>query len=180
MFSNFAITAAEKFADDKEPKMDDLLNLLKENARESDDTLAKMLNTSVEDVRKRITELEESGVIRAYQAVINSDIITDVNEVSAVIELRIRPEREGGFDRIAQKVGGFPQVVSIFLMSGAYDLMLIVKGKNLQEVALFVSSKLATIDGVLSTSTHFMLKTYKDQGVLMTKDEHDQRLPITP
>ncbi|NLL83686.1 MAG: Lrp/AsnC family transcriptional regulator [Lentisphaerae bacterium] len=160
--------------------MDDLLNLLKENARESDDTLAKMLNTSVEDVRKRITELEESGVIRAYQAVINSDIITDVNEVSAVIELRIRPEREGGFDRIAQKVGGFPQVVSIFLMSGAYDLMLIVKGKNLQEVALFVSSKLATIDGVLSTSTHFMLKTYKDQGVLMTKDEHDQRLPITP
>lgn len=160
--------------------MDDLLNLLKENARESDDTLAKMLNTSVEDVRKRITELEASGVIRAYQAVINSDIITDVNEVSAVIELRIRPEREGGFDRIAQKVGGFPQVVSIFLMSGAYDLMLIVKGKNLQEVALFVSSKLATIDGVLSTSTHFMLKTYKDQGVLMTKDEHDQRLPITP
>ena len=158
--------------------MDALLKLLKENARESDTTLAKMLNTSVEDVRQRIAALEASGVIRAYQAVINTDIIEEFNDVSAVIELRVRPEREGGFDGIAQRIGAFPQVVSMFLMSGGYDLMLIVKGKNLQEVASFVSAKLATIDGVLSTSTHFMLKTYKDHGVLMTENEYDQRLPV--
>ncbi len=165
---------------DPETAMDALLDLLKQNARETDATFAMMLNTTVDDVRARIAALEASGVIRAYQAVINTDIIADHNDVCAVIELRIRPEREGGFDRIAQRIGGFPQVVSIFLMSGGFDLLLFVTGRNLQEVAGFVSGKLAPIDGVLSTATHFMLKTYKDQGVLMTGEEHDQRLPICP
>lgn len=160
--------------------MDALINLLKQNARESDETLAQMLNTTVADVRARITALETSGVIRAYQAVVNADAIEDNNDVCAVIELRIRPEREGGFDRIAQRIGRFPQVISMFLMSGGFDLLLFVKGRNLQEVAGFVSGKLAPIDGVLSTATHFMLKTYKDQGVLMTGEEHDQRLQICP
>lgn len=160
--------------------MDALVDLLKQNARESDATLAKMLNTSVEDVRARIGALEASGVIRAYQAVVNTDIIADHNDVCAVIELRVHPEREGGFDRIAQRIGGFPQVVSMFLMSGGFDLLLFVTGKNLQEVAGFVSGKLASIDGVVSTATHFMLKTYKDQGVLMTGEEDDQRLQICP
>jgi len=159
--------------------MDALLDLLKQNARESDATLAKMLNTTVEDVRARIAALEASGVIRAYQAVVNTDIIEEHNDVCAVIELRVRPEREGGFDRIAQRIGSFPEVVSMFLMSGAYDLLLFVNGRNLQEVAGFVSGKLAPIDGVLSTSTHFMLKTYKDQGVLMSGEEDDQRLQIS-
>ena len=160
--------------------MDALLKLLKQNARESDETLAKMLNTTVDVVRARIAELEASGVIRAYQAVVNSDIIEANNDVCAVIELQVSPEREGGFDHIAQRIGGFPQVISLFLMSGTYDLLLFVKGRNLQEVAHFVSSKLAPLDGVRSTATHFMLKTYKDQGVLMTGEEHDQRLPISP
>ena len=165
---------------DLETLMEALLNLLKQNARESDDTLAKMLNTTADDVHARIAALESSGVIRAYQAVVNTDIIADHNDVCAVIELRIRPEREGGFDRIAQRIGGFPQVVSMFLMSGGYDLLLFVTGRNLQEVAGFVSGILAPIDGVLSTATHFMLKTYKDHGVLMTGEENDQRLTICP
>lgn len=160
--------------------MDALLKLLKQNARESDETLAKMLNTTIDVVRARIAELEASGVIRAYQAVVNTDILEEHNDVCAVIELQVRPEREGGFDHIAQRISGFPQVISTFLMSGTYDLMLFVKGRNLQEVANFVSSKLAPIDGVRSTSTHFMLKTYKDQGVLMTGEDHDQRIPISP
>ncbi len=160
--------------------MDALINLLKQNARESDETLAQMLNTTVADVHARIAALEASGVIRAYQAVVNTDAIEDNNDVCAVIELRIRPEREGGFDRIAQRIGRFPQVISMFLMSGGFDLLLIVKGRNLQEVAGFVSGKLAPIDGVLSTATHFMLKTYKDQEVLMTGEEHDQRLQVSP
>ena len=97
-----------------------------------------------------------------------------------MIELRITPSREGGFDRIANRIGRFPQVESMFLMSGAYDLLLFVKGRNLQEVANFVSSRLATMEGVLSTATHFMLKTYKDQGVLMETFDDDDRLKVTP
>jgi len=100
--------------------------------------------------------------------------------VRAVIELRIRPEREGGFDRIATRISKFPQVETMFLMSGAYDLLLFVKGQSLQEVANFVSARLAPLDGVLSTATHFMLKTYKDQGVLMESEAHDDRLQVCP
>jgi len=97
-----------------------------------------------------------------------------------VIELRIRPEREGGFDRIANRIGKFPQVESMFLMSGGFDLLLFVHGRNLQEVASFVSAELAPLDGVLATSTHFMLKTYKDQCLLMETTQHDDRLQVAP
>ncbi len=159
--------------------MDALLDLLKKNARESDAILAKELNTSAEDIRARIAAYEQDGVIRGFQAVLNTDRL-ESSDVRAVIELRIRPEREGGFDRIATRISKFPQVESMFLMSGGFDLLLFVKGHSLQEVANFVSARLAPLDGVLSTATHFMLKTYKDQGVLMESEPHDDRLQVCP
>lgn len=159
--------------------MDPLLDLLKKNARESDEVLAKQLATTEEDIRARIAAFEQEGVIRGFQAVLNTDRL-ESDDVRAVIELRVRPEREGGFDRIATRISKFPQVETMFLMSGGYDLLLFVKGKSLQELANFVSARLAPLDGVLSTATHFMLKTYKDQGVLMESEPHDDRLQVCP
>ena len=159
--------------------MDRLLDLLHEDARMSAAQMATMLGEDVESVQKRIADYEKSGVIRGYKAVVNGDLVED-NTVHAVIELRIRPAKDGGFDRIAARISRFSQVESMFLMSGGYDLLLFVKGRNLQEVAQFVSSKLANIDGVLGTATHFRLKTYKDQGVLMENYDNDERLQVTP
>lgn len=159
--------------------MDKLLKLLRENALESTANLAKMLNMSEGEVKAKIAEYEQNGVIRAYKAIVNEDQL-DLERVRAVIEVKITPEREGGFDRIASNLSRFDEVESLFLMSGGYDLLVFVKGRNLREVAYFVSEKLATIEGVLSTGTHFMLKTYKDQGVLMETEEGDERLQVTP
>ena len=159
--------------------MDPLLDLLKKNARLPDAVLAKELATTEQDIRARIAAYETDGVIRGFQAVLNTDRL-ESSDVCAVIELRIRPEREGGFDRVASRISKFPQVESMFLMSGAYDLLLFVKGNSLQELANFVSARLAPLDGVLSTATHFMLKTYKDQGVLMESEPHDDRLQVCP
>jgi DNA-binding Lrp family transcriptional regulator len=159
--------------------MDKLLRLLKQNALESPRNIARMLNMSEAEVKAKISSYEKSGVIRGYQAIVNEDLL-NLNRVRAVIEVKITPEREGGFDRVASRISRFKEVKSLFLMSGAYDLLVIVTGENLREVAAFVSEKLATIEGVVSTSTHFMLKTYKDQGVLMEAEEKDERLKVTP
>ncbi|MGI6100679.1 MAG: Lrp/AsnC family transcriptional regulator [Kiritimatiellia bacterium] len=159
--------------------MDRLLELLKTNARTSIETLAKQLGEPEADVAARLRDYEARGVIRGYQAVINTDLLDD-DSVRAVIELRIRPTQDGGFDRIANRIGRFSEVESMYLMSGSYDLLLFVKGRNLQEVGRFVSSKLANMEGVLSTATHFMLKTYKDHGVMMEQWNHDERLQISP
>jgi len=154
--------------------MDELLKLLKKNALESPSNLAKMLGTTEEEVKQRILDFEKDGIIRGYQAVVNEDQL-DIERVRAVIEVKITPERGGGYDRVASRISKFPQVESLFLMSGAYDLLVFVTGKTLREVAGFVNERLATIEGVLSTSTHFNLKTYKDQGVLMdTGEDHDR------
>lgn len=159
--------------------MDELLKLLKKNALESPSNMAKMLRISEKEVKKKIEDYEKRGVIRGYQAVVNEDQL-DLNRVMAAIEVKITPEREGGFDRIANRISKFHEVESVFLMSGGYDLLVFVKGKNLKEVAFFVSEKLATIEGVISTGTHFRLKTYKDQGVLMEDEKHDERLKVSP
>ncbi|MDA0577361.1 MAG: Lrp/AsnC family transcriptional regulator [Verrucomicrobia bacterium] len=159
--------------------MDELLRLLKENALESPRNLAKMLNQSEDAVKARIADYERTGVIRGYQAVVNEDKL-DIDRVSAVIEVKITPEREGGYDELANRIGRFPEVDSIYLMSGGFDLLIFVKGRNLKEVAFFVSDKLATIEGVVSTVTHFMLKTYKDSGVLMEAEKERERLGVTP
>ncbi|MBR3085908.1 MAG: Lrp/AsnC family transcriptional regulator [Kiritimatiellae bacterium] len=159
--------------------MERLLQLLHEDARRTPAQLAALLGDSEADVRSRIAKYEADGVIRGYQALVNTDLVEE-DAVRAVIELRIAPTREEGFDKISNRIGRFSQVESMFLMSGGYDLLLFVKGRNLQEVAKFVSSRLATMDGVLSTATHFMLKTYKDQGVLMENFDDDDRLKVSP
>ena len=159
--------------------MDELLKILKQNALESPENIAKMLNLKVGEVKSRIAEYEKKGVIRGYQAILNEDQL-DLSRVTAVIEVKITPEREGGFNKISSRIARFSEVQSIYLMSGAYDLLLFVAGKDLREVASFVSEKLATIEGVISTSTHFMLKTYKHHGILMETEHEDERLKVSP
>ena len=159
--------------------MDELLKLLRQNALETPRNLARLLNLTEDQVKAKVAEYERAGIIRGYQAIVNTDQL-DVDLVRAVIEIKVTPEREGGFNRIAQRVSKFPEVEAMYLMSGTYDLMAVVVGRDLKEVAFFVSEKLATIQGILSTSTHFILKTYKDKGVLMEVDEQHERLKVSP
>ena len=159
--------------------MDELLNILKKNARTSLEDIAKMIRSTPAAVAARIEEYEKSGTIRGYRALINEDHLKE-DRVTAVIEVKVQPEREGGFDRIARRISGFPEVTNMHLMSGKYDLLLFVEGDNLRKVAAFVSERLATLDGVLSTGTHFMLKTYKQDGVLMDGEKPDDRLQVSP
>jgi DNA-binding Lrp family transcriptional regulator len=159
--------------------MDELLKLLKQNALESPKNLARLLNLPEDEVKARITAYERKGIIRGYQAIVNTDQL-DLDLVRAVIEIKVTPEREGGFNRIAERVSKFPEVEALYLMSGTYDLLAVVTGRDLKEVAFFVSEKLATIQGILSTATHFMLKTYKDHGVLMHAEETYERLKVSP
>ncbi len=159
--------------------MDELLKLLRENAIEAPENLARMLGTSVEDVNGRIAAYQQQGINRGYQAIVNEDRL-EMDRVRAVIEVRITPEREGGFNRVAERVSKFDEVESLYLMSGTYDLLVFVVGRDLKQVATFVAEKLATIEGVLSTSTHFMLKTYKDAGILMHAAAPAERLAVSP
>ena len=159
--------------------MDKLLKLLESNALLTPDKLGQMLAVPPEEVRRRIDAYEKSGVIRGYKAVINDDQL-DLQRVKAVIEVRITPEREGGFDRAAERIANFDEVTSCFLMSGGYDILIFVEGRTLQEVASFVASKLATLDRVQSTATHFILKTYKEQGIHMAAAPREERMAVTP
>ncbi len=159
--------------------MDELLKLLQTNALESRDNLARLLNLPASEVDRRISDYEKRGVIRGYQAILNEDQL-DLDKVTAVIEVKVAPQREGGFDTIAHRISRFPEVRSAYLMSGTYDLLLFVEGRTLREVAAFVSERLSPLEGVLSTSTHFMLKTYKRFGVLMHQESSDERLSISP
>ena len=159
--------------------MDELLKLIQSNALESHENLARMLGLAPAEVSRRITDYEKRGVIRGYQAILNEDQL-DLEKVTAVIEVKVTPQREGGFDTIAERIGRFPEVSSAYLMSGTYDLLLFVEGRTLRDVAAFVSERLSPLEGVLSTSTHFMLKTYKRFGVLMHQTGTDERLTVTP
>jgi DNA-binding Lrp family transcriptional regulator len=159
--------------------MDELLSILKKNARTSVEDIAKMIRSTPAAIAARIAEYEREGTIRGYRTLVNEDHLAE-DRVTAVIEVKVQPEREGGFDRIARRISGFPEVVNMYLMSGKFDLLLFVEGKNLREVATFVSERLATLNGVLSTGTHFMLKTYKEDGVLMDGEKTDDRLQVSP
>ena len=159
--------------------METLLRLLQQDANTSREDLARLLNLSVEETNARIAALEKEGVIRGYQAIVDRERL-DKNTVTAFIEVRITPERGGGFDRIAHRIAKFDQVASCYLISGGYDLIVVVEGGSLREVASFVSEKLSTIGSVISTATHFRLKTYKENGVLFTSDVPEDRLPVSP
>ena len=159
--------------------MDELLEIIRANALLSREDIGRMLDLSAAEVNARIADYEKRGIIRGYQAILNEDQL-DLDKVTAVIEVKVQPQREGGFDYIAERISRFPEVRSSYLMSGTYDLLLFVEGRTLREVAQIVSERLAPLEGVLSTSTHFMLKTYKRLGVLMYQEASDERLSIAP
>lgn len=159
--------------------MDELLHLLKQNAKETPENLARMLGGNAEEVRAQIEDYEKRGIIRGYQAVLDEDQL-DSDLVTAVIEVKVTPDREGGFDRVAQRIARFDEVNAMYLVSGAYDLLLFISGGDLKKVAGFVSKKLSTMEGVTSTATHFMLKTYKQHGILMDTQDDNEKLNITP
>ena len=159
--------------------IDPLLQLLRRQARHSHQELAELLSLSEEEVGSRIAAWEKNGTILGYQAVIDSDQAGD-NDVSAFIEVKLTPERGGGFDRLAMRIARFEQVVSCYLASGGYDLMVVVEGGDLREVARFVSEKLSTMDGVLSTATHFRLKTYTENGFVFEEMSAPERLAVAP
>ncbi|MGD0815752.1 MAG: Lrp/AsnC family transcriptional regulator [Verrucomicrobiota bacterium] len=159
--------------------MDPLLKLLQENATATVGNLAKMLNLSEAEVAAKIKQHEASRVILGYRAILNEEKM-GLDIVRAVIEVRITPERGGGFDRLAERIAKYAEVRSCYLMSGGYDLLVVVEGADLREVARFVTEKLATIQGVISTATHFMLKVYKDHGVLVSEDGTEERLAVAP
>ena len=164
---------------DKSHAMDPLLKLLHDNAAFKPAKLAGMLNLSETEVERKIEAYEKEHVILGYRAVLNEEKL-GVDLVRAVIEVKITPEREGGFDRLAERIAKYSEVQSCHLMSGGYDLMVIVEGQSLRQVASFVSEKLSTLQGVLSTATHFMLKPYKEQGILMKMEVKDERLAVSP
>lgn len=159
--------------------IDPLLQLLRRSGRFSESELAERLSRSTEDVKAQIAAWEKDGTILGYQAVVDASR-TGQQDVTGFIEVKLAPERGGGFDRLARRIAKFEQVVSCYLMSGSYDLLIVVEGKDLMEVAIFVSEKLSTMDGVLSTATHFRLKTYKENGFAFNGDEDPERLPVAP
>ena len=159
--------------------MDPLLKLLQTNAYLKPEQLAQMLNISPEEVTATIKRYEQEHIVLGYRTILNEERL-GLEHVRAVIEVKITPEREGGFNRLAERIAKYNEVTSCYLMSGGYDLLVFVEGKNLREVASFVSEKLATIQGVLSTATHFMLKPYKEQGILMSREANEERLAVTP
>ncbi|MEX2460103.1 MAG: Lrp/AsnC family transcriptional regulator [Paenibacillaceae bacterium] len=156
-----------------------ILDLLKEDARRSVELLATMLGEDRAAVETAIAELEADKVIVKYATVVNWGKVDD-DKVTALIEVQITPERGTGFDAIAERIYLFPEVKSVYLMSGAYDLLVEIEGSTLKQVASFVSSKLSSLDRVLSTKTHFILKKYKQDGVIFEDHEDDQRLLISP
>jgi len=159
--------------------MDSLLKLLHENAALKPAQLAAMLTSTEAEVAARIRAYEADSVILGYRTILNEEKL-GVELVRAVIEVKITPEREGGFNRLAERIAKYNEVQSCYLMSGGYDLLVIVEGDNLRDVAAFVSEKLATIQGVVSTATHFMLKPYKQQGILMSREKNEERLAVSP
>ena len=158
----------------------ELLKLLCRNARYTNEELAIMLDSDEKTIAKTIEKLEKEGIIRGYKAVIDWDSLDDAY-VSAIVELNVVPKADLGFEEVAEKVMSYHDVESVYLMSGSYDLSVTVKGNDLKSIALFVSQRLATIEGVLSTATHFVLKTYKDKGIFIEdEEEKDERSMIAP
>ncbi len=159
--------------------MKTLVDLLRENARMTHEQLGVMLGISPEKIAEEMKRLEEDGTIVGYSAIINEEEY-DKNCVTAFIELKVSPQAEYGYDEIAQQIAQYPEVDSVFLMSGSFDLSVTIRGTNLREVALFVSDRLAPIEGVLSTTTHFILRRYKEKGAQFTKGCTDERSLVSP
>ena len=158
---------------------EEILEILHLNALSSHEDIAKQLDIPKDKVSSYVTQFEQDGIILGYRTLINWQRIRQ-HDVKALIEVKVTPERSVGFDSIAEQIYRFQEVESVSLLSGSYDLLVQVLGENLKEVALFVSEKLATIEGVQSTVSHFMLKKYKEEGVILVDQIESKRLPISP
>ena len=155
----------------------DILNILTEDARISHKKIAAMLSVSEQEVTETVASLEKKGILVKYTAIVNSEKADDAL-VEALIEVKVTPKKKEGFDGIAKQIAAFPEVKAVYLMSGAYDLAVFIEDKTLQQVSRFVSERISTFDGVLSTATHFILKKYKIEGALTEKDDEDRRISI--
>lgn len=157
-----------------------ILDAISRNSRYSTEDLAAMIGTDKETVEREIRELEEGKVICGYPTLINWDQ-TDCEKVTALIEVKVTPQRDMGFDRVAERIYKFEEVESVYLMSGHFDLMVIIEGKSMQEISRFVTQKLSTLESVTSTATYYVLKKYKEHGLPMTGEKHEaERMLITP
>ncbi len=160
--------------------MDEILEILEKDARVTTQEIAKMLKKKPAGVEAAIKKYEKDGVILKYKAVINKELIKENgSQVRALIEVNITPQKDLGFDRIAERIYSFPEVASCYLISGTYDLLLIVEGKDLQTVARFVAEKLAPLENIRGTATHFLLKKYKEDGVILKHKEENKRIAIS-
>lgn len=159
--------------------MDKLLQLLKKDASLTPEQLSSLLGISLEEVISSIERYKTEGVILGSQTLIHPDHCQD-EVVTAAIEVKLTPERDGGFDRYAERIARFDEVQACYLMSGAYDLLVILEGRSLHQVASFVAEKLSTLEGVVSTATHFILKPYKQNGILLSAPAKSDRLPVSP
>jgi len=156
-----------------------ILTIIEKNSKIDLKELAIILGEEEIDVANEVKAMEEDGTICGYHTLIDWDK-TSIEKVSALIEVRVTPQRGQGFDSIAERIYKYPEVNSVYLMSGGYDLLVTLEGKSLKEVSSFVSDKLSTLETVLSTTTHFILKKYKDHGTIMAKKFEDTRLKMTP
>ena len=154
--------------------MEKILKLLKQNARLSNEQLAAMLGTTAEEVASQIASLEDQGIIKGYKPIIDYEK-ADSEVVTAIIELKVTPQKNFGFEEIAKRIVEYSEVDSVYLMSGGYDLSVTVKGKTFKDIALFVAHRLAPLDSVISTATHFVLSRYKDTGIVLCDTSADER-----
>ncbi len=160
--------------------MDKILDILKEDSRVSTKDIAVMLGMEEVEVKAKIKSLEDKNIIVKYTTLINEEKL-DSKKVKAFIEAKVSPEREMGFDKIAERIYNFPQVTSLYLISGGFDFLIVVEGDSLQDVAMFVSERLSTLEYINSISTHFLLKKYKENGsILVGEEKKDERELITP
>ena len=160
--------------------MDEILEILSNDARVTPEEIAKMTGQKAEQVKKAIKKYEKNGTIVAYKAVINQDMVDDASpRVRAFIEVGISPQKNVGFDNVAERIYSFPEVTSCYLLSGSYDLLIVVEGENIQTVSNFVAAKLSPMDHVRSTTTHFLLKKYKEDGRILKKRAQTRRLNIS-
>ncbi len=160
--------------------MDEILEILEKDARTTPEDISKMLKKKPQKIKETIKRYEKEGVILKYKTVINKELIKDTDsEVRALIEVNITPQKDVGFDRVAERIYSFPEVSSCYLISGTYDLLLIVEGKDLHTVSRFVAEKLAPLENIKGTTTHFLLKKYKEDGVVLKHREENKRIAIS-
>ena len=160
--------------------MNEILEILEKNARATPEDISRMLKKSVSSVKQAIKKFQKQGLILGYKTIINKELVRDDDyQVRAIIEVKVTPQKNLGFDKIAERIYSFPGVKSCYLLSGTYDLLLIVEGKNIHTVSNFVAEKLAPLENVRGTTTHFLLKKYKEDGMVFKHKDEDKRIAIS-